>query len=169
MENWYPYLKDYTFRTEFLELPVESAKAFLKYRENSNFINHYKRMRKPNDPNVEIPPIVTGVSRCTHILTSTYLSNILHLPLLTEQRDAELVEEWTHKLDEVIKQFDGAFVRLSTRSPKDRALSSTFFSLLFFLHLFCWMLTVGRKMREIVAEEIKPSLNLAPDSEEALV
>jgi hypothetical protein len=85
-----------TFETEFLELELREAKALLKYREASVMIAQLKQL----DPNREFPSPVEGEIEATLVS----------------------LEE---KLERTISTYaNGAFVRLSTRSPKDSALNS---------------------------------------------
>jgi len=120
VENWYPFIKDYTFQTQILDLSLEEANALLKYREIYIMAKRLKLDEKE------------------------YI----------DQSTLNMIDNIKEKLEKCLISYrengKGAFVRLSTRSPKDSALSS-------------------QKMKEMLKEIIQKSQEKDPQSINAIV
>jgi hypothetical protein len=97
VQNWYPWLKDHTFATIFLPLPVELAQAITSYKDKTVTADAEKSLTRKFAP--KIPESVR----------SSLETKLARIANLIDNAKAEL----TQNTD------SGLFVRLSSRSPKD--------------------------------------------------
>ncbi len=94
VDNWYPLLKDLTFETVII--PMTTAEVLAMKQRNSEWASRMQ-LRRWGASEDELPP----------------------LPL------PQALSDLVRRVDEVVQSFspDGAFVRLSDRSPKDAVYS----------------------------------------------
>eukprot|EP01087_Luapelamoeba_hula_P023840 TRINITY_DN8860_c0_g1_i3.p1 TRINITY_DN8860_c0_g1~~TRINITY_DN8860_c0_g1_i3.p1 ORF type:complete len:471 (+),score=65.27 TRINITY_DN8860_c0_g1_i3:52-1464(+) len=151
IERWYEWIEPYTFTTHVLPLPYEEAEVLKEYRELSKMImvSH------------DIQAVEGGSKADAHTGIESWNSSsyknadeaIRHNSVWFDEKQKEILQSLTNRLDAAIQPFvqssGGAFVKLSTRSPKDAAL-------------------VGTKMQDIIEAGIKAS-TLKHDSPEALI
>lgn len=88
LDRWYLSLKDKTFRSEFVEITPNEARAIVSYWEN-NFQHKSSHDTVPNETAIAIPELLRDLSDRISAMISS------------------------------ISPHKGAFVKLSTRSPKD--------------------------------------------------
>ena len=107
VEVWYPPLRDDTFETDFVEMSIEEANAICSAAEHGKFLRQLVQFAENKEE----------VARAKETLSKSSAT--------TEVENA-LIAGLRARLDSVIQRFapDGAFVKLSTRSPKDAALES---------------------------------------------
>jgi len=105
IEHWYPNIREYTFETVFLDVDSKSCHAITKYAESARLIRQSINFQSTLEDRLFI-----------------HEEAAKHLPVSKENFD--LLDALEKKLDNAIKSFgeDGAFVKLSTRSPKDTAI-----------------------------------------------
>jgi len=102
-----PELEGVTFKTQFFQLQRNEVEAILELRE-------YCRLRK------EYPETLGPPFKVNH----GEFVNYNDIPMFTKQK--EVVSMLCKRLDQILQKCEnGAFVRLSTRSPKDAALLSS--------------------------------------------
>jgi len=149
LENWYDKIKDFTFGTKWVPLPAHYAKALCQYKEYLNFYFNAKvlEVTSSDDPAEQEKAMML-------CYTPTMFAEIQQ-QLLSVLTPEELlpIEELTILLEELINSVSepgrGAFVRLSSRSPKDTALVSEL---------------TFKYLQEMIANS-----TVDPDSEEALI
>lgn len=105
IEHWYPCLREYTFETVFLDVNSETCRAIAKYAESTRLIRQSINFQDTLEDRLFI-----------------HEEAAKHLPVSEEI--FALLDALEKQLDDAIKSFgeDGAFVKLSTRSPKDAAI-----------------------------------------------
>lgn len=149
IENWLPDVEEYTFPTKLIDLTADEAYALLKYRDETKLraaVRDQERREKgrkeafaPLDEHAEKSIhdpafldemhqfIMTDWARDPEVI-SWYLS----LKRLKTKLDAGIKaiisgnnSENKSKIDESKNREAGAFIKLSTRSPKDATLNLT--------------------------------------------
>ncbi|ORX76394.1 hypothetical protein BCR32DRAFT_329365 [Anaeromyces robustus] len=105
IEHWYPKIREYTFETIFLNVNTETCRAITKYAESARLIRQSINFQSNLEDRLFI-----------HEEAAKYLP--------VSKEIFELLDTLENQLDNAIKSFgeDGAFVKLSTRSPKDTAI-----------------------------------------------
>ncbi|KAL6618434.1 hypothetical protein U3516DRAFT_796516 [Neocallimastix sp. 'constans'] len=105
IEHWYPKIREYTFETVFLDVDYETCCAIAKYCESSRLLRQSINFQDTLEDRLFI-----------------HEEAAKHLPVSKE--NFTLLKVLEKQLDDAIKSFgeDGAFVKLSTRSPKDTAI-----------------------------------------------
>ncbi|OUM69341.1 hypothetical protein PIROE2DRAFT_57407 [Piromyces sp. E2] len=105
IEHWYPRIREYTFETVFLNVDSETCRAIAKYAESARLLRQSINFQD----NLEDRLFV-------------HEEAAKHLPV--NEKTFSLLDRLEQELDDAIKSFgeDGAFVKLSTRSPKDTAI-----------------------------------------------
>mmetsp|Transcript_24429 Transcript_24429/g.34242 ORF Transcript_24429/g.34242 Transcript_24429/m.34242 type:complete len:436 (-) Transcript_24429:355-1662(-) len=103
-ERWYSWIEPYTFKTIFLPLTIDEARAIVaeyRYHMLFNTANH----ANDTNNNLKENPIYKNV-------------------LVVRESLKAVLAQFEQKVEESLKSFpEGAFVRLSTRSPKDAPLN----------------------------------------------
>mmetsp|Transcript_9101 Transcript_9101/g.12507 ORF Transcript_9101/g.12507 Transcript_9101/m.12507 type:complete len:441 (+) Transcript_9101:137-1459(+) len=122
IENWYPVLKDFTFATTFLPITTDEAKAIMKFREllrlHILMLLQEEQEIESKKPENEQKPII--------FVTEEHMEKAhQNTEKMIDPAILETLNQLADKVDAVLKDFNGgAFVRFSTRSPKDAALTS---------------------------------------------
>jgi hypothetical protein len=105
IEHWYPKIREHTFETVFLDIDSETCGAIAKYCESLRLLRQSINFQDSQEDRLFI-----------------HEEAAKHLPVSKE--NFVLLNVLEKQLDEAIQSFgdDGAFVKLSTRSPKDAAI-----------------------------------------------
>ena len=105
IEHWYPKIREYTFETAFLDVDSETCGAIAKYAESARLLRQSINFQDSLEDRLFV-----------------HEEAAKHLPVSKET--FALLDKLEKQLDDAIKSFgdDGAFVKLSTRSPKDTAI-----------------------------------------------
>lgn len=153
IEHWYPYLQEHTFPTTWFSLPLAQARALTKYASIQTLLlqtaDQLKREKNPlhlggienwDDSDYEgVAEDVRGMLTPTQIEALDALKANIQVSLDSLFADDEKVEyESSKSIPSITGQEHtatnstnivvpkSAFIRLSTRSPKDSALTSSF-------------------------------------------
>jgi len=112
IENWCDVLKDDTFKTEYFGLEYEEADAICKVHEVITLL-HQIELQEMNSPQIYLNADWLNGARMPPLTLFKFLHEEETQPLLRLEQ----------KIEDAIQKMGGsAFIRLSTRSPKDSAL-----------------------------------------------
>eukprot|EP01089_Gocevia_fonbrunei_P015536 TRINITY_DN4566_c0_g1_i1.p1 TRINITY_DN4566_c0_g1~~TRINITY_DN4566_c0_g1_i1.p1 ORF type:complete len:249 (+),score=45.03 TRINITY_DN4566_c0_g1_i1:103-747(+) len=122
VDYWYPYIASETFNTSFITLNSDEAKAMYDYRENQ-----LKSLEKRDKTKGTLFWDLDGFF--DEMTTEQYPFNIKYLNKQAQDTQISLLKSIETALDSAIKPYlksGGAFIRLSTRSPKDAVLKTKY-------------------------------------------
>lgn len=105
IEHWYDAIREHTFETVFIDVDSETCVAISKYFETSHQWARCISLEDNLDERMILREEVSKRFPCS-------------------ESNKALLDSLERRLDEVIRSFgeDGAFVKLSSRSPKDTAI-----------------------------------------------
>jgi len=105
IEHWYNKLREFTFESEFLDVDPETCKAITKYAEGVREVRQCLKFQNTVEDRLSVHEAASKQPPCS-------------------KKYMDLLKALEQRLDTIIKKYgdDGAFVKLSTRSPKDTAL-----------------------------------------------
>jgi len=113
IENWYEKLKEFTFKTNFIPLDLDEAIAISKYKEITVLFSRIQMQEMSNPNTYAIADWMNGAPLTPDIT-----------PFISEE-EKSVISKLTHKLENAVQSVGGtAFIKLSSRSPKDSALGS---------------------------------------------
>jgi len=122
INNWYPHIQKWTFRTEVIDVKLEEGLAIAKYYETCKFFllnRGFERMEKLGNISKLIP--TGGLQDGLEDYDEFDKRANEYLPA----EKLEHIANFEHRLEKALVPFlengKAAFVKLSTRSPKDAA------------------------------------------------
>lgn len=113
LENWYPLVKDFTFGMTVIPLSRDESRVLASYHEVSKMLRMQEdfEIQQTRDPNA--PFGTNWDSKRFQRLEAAIAKHI-------SEEQVQLLNHLLTQLDSVIASYGGAaFVKLSTRSPKD--------------------------------------------------